>query len=972
MAALRARRIGFVVAVVVLVLSGAAVAGRHYLRSGDGSPPNPPAPNQPVEPTVAEAPPSGPAAAPPTTPLAQLTVPIVYLEPVDPVAPTKDGRVHAILLRELVRQAFLMAARDGLGLATRDALVGESPPDDLPADNRLALDTWLMFGKPSSAHIGRGPVGTRQYVWSEQGLPEPKLDGTDVLTMTTAAEQLSRENFANALRRIGFTGSPNRSGAAAVPADVETALADPCFVTQFTAVRTLHARIRTEGESPALIGALVRGYANLGVLTEKHWGSAHKVFRARSLLYAQRLVVADPKSPWGLWHRAYAAGLAGAHTTALADLATAGPMAAPAGGPPAWVGLVDALCRFDTVRLGQPPADARSAPWAAVFRYLTAENPDSVQLAMVTGRAALTAAPDCDRARDGLAEIGGTPHRHKATADSVSAFAPMLARRLSAAPGLPTGVADLVKPGGTESAALAALVAAGKPVDAGELTWAVPARLAADAHFAQAVTRLEFLKDVANQPTVAELKTIRPLIAGHPLAAYPEIYGMDRKKDRERIAQTLTGFQYRDLSPRHLPLYHALARLGDDQRKWARDMITMTADLTYGDCAALTMLPRQLDNLMGPAESVARASNFAPSARADYIDQRWDATAALAVGWEQESQNPIVLTALGRRYTRDRQWPAAERCLRKAVDNTADAAAYEALANLYLAQGKPAEWESTLETLFKRPDVDPFMAILGMSVGRRFLTLGQPAKALPYAEAAAEAGAERGPELAIECAERLGDWAKAEGWAKRTSEQHAERVILWYLWCHRTGRGDLDGATALLDKWQNRPEAEPEELDYFFAAARHLLGDQPGSGAQLLESAAKIANNERVRLMAGIMYDAAGRTEDRDRTLAALPKNTPMARLAALFKEAWYVPDLMGRLDNAAAERIMSTMPADRIAVPLYAIGRFHLNRGDVAKARSYLEQVSQIREEMYPAALAAHDLRALDKKEASKGKDAK
>src|SRR5206468_2510057 len=123
-------------------------------------------------------PPPGPAAAPPAdqpapvaaaparepapvVPLANLTVPIVYLEPADLIAPAKDGRVHALLLRELVRQAFLLAARDGLGLSTRDGTLGEDPPDDLPADNRLALDTWLMVGKPSHAQVGRGPTGTR-------------------------------------------------------------------------------------------------------------------------------------------------------------------------------------------------------------------------------------------------------------------------------------------------------------------------------------------------------------------------------------------------------------------------------------------------------------------------------------------------------------------------------------------------------------------------------------------------------------------------------------------------------------------------------------------------------------------------------------------------------------------------------------------------------------------------------------------
>ena len=36
------------------------------------------------------------------------------------------------------------------------------------------------------------------------------------------------------------------------------------------------------------LGVLVRGYAHLGRLTELHWNGSAKVFKARSLLYAQR------------------------------------------------------------------------------------------------------------------------------------------------------------------------------------------------------------------------------------------------------------------------------------------------------------------------------------------------------------------------------------------------------------------------------------------------------------------------------------------------------------------------------------------------------------------------------------------------------------------------------------------------------------------------------------------------------------
>ena len=121
------------------------------------------------------------------------------------------------------------------------------------------------------------------------------------------------------------------------------------MVDPLVAVRELHAAIRQDGESPARLGALVRGYAHLGVLNEYLWTSAHKVFKARAFLYAQRLIAQDPDSPWGLWHRAYIEALAGLHKRALDDLAEARKLARGRGAPkvPAWADTLAAYCHFD-------------------------------------------------------------------------------------------------------------------------------------------------------------------------------------------------------------------------------------------------------------------------------------------------------------------------------------------------------------------------------------------------------------------------------------------------------------------------------------------------------------------------------------------------------------------------------------------------------------------------------------------------
>ena len=158
-------------------------------------------------------------------------------------------------------------------------------------------------------------------------LPNSAADRDYLLKLATLAEGLSRTAFPEALKALGLKGEPNRYRAeAAAPPKVEDRLGHLGFVESLAAVRDLHAAIRTDGESPARLGALARGYAQLGVLSEFHWHPAHKAFQARALLYAERLVAREPKSPLSFWNRAFVRAMIGLPGFARADLDEAGSM----------------------------------------------------------------------------------------------------------------------------------------------------------------------------------------------------------------------------------------------------------------------------------------------------------------------------------------------------------------------------------------------------------------------------------------------------------------------------------------------------------------------------------------------------------------------------------------------------------------------------------------------------------------------
>ncbi|WP_422928463.1 hypothetical protein [Singulisphaera sp. PoT] len=109
------------------------------------------------------------------------------------------------------------------------------------------------------------------------------------------------------------------------------------------------------------LGALARAYAQLGILSEYQWNPAHKAYKARALLYAQRCLAKVPESPEGLRSRAFALASVGRARDARTDLDFAiersrakdapegqGREPAPVEG---WAELIDAFLKADLERL---------------------------------------------------------------------------------------------------------------------------------------------------------------------------------------------------------------------------------------------------------------------------------------------------------------------------------------------------------------------------------------------------------------------------------------------------------------------------------------------------------------------------------------------------------------------------------------------------------------------------------------------
>jgi hypothetical protein len=255
------------------------------------------------------------------------TADAVYLVYREPNNVSDADAPPPFLARELMRQAFLIAARDECGLRTPDATLGEKSPDS-PSLHVVPFDLHCRVARVKKGFDVRytlsrtnGKATEKLGEWSFiTDVFSPKM----IVNLADLAERMSRGKLKNLLNEQKLAKPvPGPREFAGVPRETTERLWEWNEITVLGALRRIHAEIRAKGESPELVAGLAVGYANLGSLTASYFGPAHKAFCARALLYAERLVHESDESDWALWHRAYVRALVGLHNAARLDVKAA-------------------------------------------------------------------------------------------------------------------------------------------------------------------------------------------------------------------------------------------------------------------------------------------------------------------------------------------------------------------------------------------------------------------------------------------------------------------------------------------------------------------------------------------------------------------------------------------------------------------------------------------------------------------------
>ena len=911
-------------ALAVVVIGGAALVWAGYQaipKGGKNGAADSTAGVAPSEPQPPDS--SGPKEwVPPPSPFAIDSEPRKMPEPVAPVpaefADTifllpDDGALPefsaSTFERELGRQALSLVAREDFGLRVRDTSLGDVAPEGLPASRQFrvrrvahslgtAPGPWgVVSGRPGEEHV----FWTGWLFKNQLGLkPEEYI---------TDCEPLMRGFFAKCLAGAGFTAKPNRTSDAPVPEAAENALERMRETDQFAAIRVLHEEIREKGESDALLVALVRGYANLSLLTDFHWGLTPYAFKARALLYAQRLVARSPKSALALRARAYAAALTGWHVLALRDLAEAEKLAGAGAPAPAWVRAADYYIHFDLTKFAAARTKADSS-LLRLLEFLALEAPEAEAATIRAGRALLDAEPECYLVHDAMCHVGGVSHLHRATLTGHAVLTQQLAARVGGVPDLPAPVRAALDGEVVEPRVYKTLRAAGAS-DRGEPSWAALGGLLQEIRFTQAAHRLSFMADSWGVDPAEEAAAFLPLLDGHRLHSFIESYTFDHRRAPDAVRRRLVA-PPGELDLRAQPFVRRLAKVNPSA---AQNLQFNKHGSLYLEEARLVHMFRH--DKTGVAKPYIRqlvdTSPHAPigvALAAAFGDPQ--PVEKLAETEARYAAHAVVQWGLGKRHLADGRRADALRCWKRLIEISPSGDSFRELAGLYRAAGDETGWRETLEASLKEEDTGLFHAQVRVDLARFYMQKKDFKRAEPYALAAAQSWAGWALVCAAECEEGLGKWDEANRLYEANAVRYPGAAFTWYLACRATGKMDRTAAEAAVRGHLSQfgSGATPGEL--FLTGRFYLLVGDLKTARELFDRVNQTSPTELNLLFAALMADTAGDTKARTAALdgfAKLSADKVRLRPIETALREWSAKEVSP--DAAAVEAVLKKLPAE-------------------------------------------------------------
>jgi tetratricopeptide (TPR) repeat protein len=778
--------------------------------------------------------------------------------------PYQEGVYRLPLVRELGRQAVLIAARDGLGISTRDQTLEEPFPES-PNSGRgpFALEIRANYAGNCSLKFGPSSVAgvlTSDATSSWAREVRYTADSYNVYTsLATALAEASRSVLVDALKEAGFTGQGLQADPSGqIPADIETLLEEMNFVPQFAALRRIHAAIVEKGESPARLGGLVRGYANLAVLTRHYWNSCDSAFAARSLLYAERMITVDGNSRLAIQHRAYARALIGLHGMALQDLAKlpakdGAATAEETATEPTWAKVIEPYCRFDSEKLLTLAAEPSLKQLANQLAFEVKASYGDDRWNTEAGKLAVAACPNSYGVYAVLAHESPMLIERQVIQIAADTFGRQLPQQVTEMSGFPQSIAALLgdqKKQLDDNAANSSqenaksIAISPRPIriaqalrgyaatagDRNEPSWNVLATLIAEEQFIQAESILDVSRDAVEHSEKELVGQLEPLVQGHRYAPYVRLFAANTFPDPTLLTQYAGEIDAADPRGRMKPMFVEFGGAVDKNGKSFTDLaadalwqheyhspgLIEACQLVYDSWWQAPNTVKAFQRLIVDLHAI---SPFAPTGIRIEVDTTEDPTAEQLGDWEARGKaDPYVLSHVAQIYARRKQYEPAIRCYEHAYELSPNCLVTIPLANSYRDNGQEDKWLPTMERYFKEEDYSLGHSVIHCAIADDYIAKGKWTDAEPHALESAQTWSCMGLMTASRVYEGLGQWDKSEYWIREASQNYPTyEGIQWYLWCRRTGRGNVLTAKQLADTFLQQPWVNADgHGDYLF------------------------------------------------------------------------------------------------------------------------------------------------------------
>lgn len=706
------------------------------------------------------------------------------------VTPIAAGLRDQEFTRELRRQLLWLTAQFECGLTVRDHYFGERVPQGLPDHQWYRIEKADAQGVGYAIGINRGK-GTKEQGVMLGSWREIHTDFYDekVNEVLSKGEELTRENFPKIFSDAGLPVKAAKLGNAPLPAEAEKLLGEMREMAQFAALRLIHKEIQDKGESPELLGGLVRGYANLGLLTEQHWHSTPWVCWARAILVAQRMLH-QKSDAFARWHLAYASALAGLHKLAIDQLAEAKVVAKAE--PPVWVEYIDTFVNFDRDRFTKL-CEEDDAQLLHLLEYLTIEQPWTPAYSIRAAGKFLGKQPECYRVHWSLVRMGGIGNLHKATTIGPAIYTDRLLTRLGEIPDLPETVRAKLNEETREADLYETLSRAGDPrKDKLSPSWDAFGQMLKETRFVQASHRLYFMAYVWSVGTEEEAEEWLKILQNHRYASLIEGYVADPRSNPQVMRKAIEKVAPKITNYRNYQLLRVFTRVNDESvptnrvvgppgQDWTYQGLVGELQTQYSDPEIFTRGGTSLPKI-SPHSPLAKLSGEATQSKVGNVVRMMVEQSNPDAILKRAGPNPhpVVHYVVAEMYFNKKQLLQAAEQYELLIQSSPEHVAFTKLANVYKEAGDEDKWLETLERSLESDDPGLGHARSRNEIAEYYMSKGDYVQAEPFAMEAAESFAAWALITAANCKAGLEKFEEADAIFHACADRYPSSAVTYF------------------------------------------------------------------------------------------------------------------------------------------------------------------------------------------------